>query len=88
MFEKTDLFVKTSKIPRAAHNIARQAWIGHGRNFAEIAALGSVYRGRGIIDSTDKLEPLESAVVEHLLYDLKMGFIKWYRLMEDVPGSN
>ena len=36
MFEKTDLFVKTSKNPRAAHNIARQTWIGHGRNFAEI----------------------------------------------------
>lgn len=81
MFKPTDLFVATSKKPRVAHNKVRQEWIGKGKTYSEIAKPNSFYRRHGIIEEGhDPQAPgLED---KHLKYDLKYGYLKWYRQVD------
>ena len=86
MFEMTDLFVKTNKIARAAHNIARHEWIGAGKTFQEIDNPGSFYKTDGIVE--EGFDPRKSPIERHLMYDIENNFIAWYRLMTHVKQKD
>lgn len=80
MFKDDDIFIMTEKEVRknvAPHNLLRWLWIGAGKTYKEINQIGSVYRTHGIV--RQNYDPVNGSIYQDLKYDIKNGWIKWYR---------
>lgn len=73
-FSNDDVFVqgRNHSKQRSSHNRDRVDWIGEGKTFAEINDLDSPYRNQ-----PEKLSP-----ASHLKYDLRKGYIKYWKNKE------